>query len=89
MNQIKMLLNPVWRHNLLKKALDPTDIRILTEIQEDASLTNVALAERVGCHPRHVLPASGAREAGVIARRVTFLTLPTGAEPERFHPGDA
>jgi hypothetical protein len=37
-----------WRHNLLKKALDPTDIRILTEIQEDASLTNLALAKRVG-----------------------------------------
>ena len=47
----KCCWTPCWRHNLLKKALDPTDIRILTEIQEDASLTNVALAERVGLSP--------------------------------------
>ena len=62
------------RHNLLKKALDPTDIRILTEIQEDASLTNVALAERVGLSPSPCLARVRAlEEAGVIARRVTLL----------------
>ena len=62
------------RHNLLKKALDPTDIRILTEIQEDASLTNVALAERVGLSPSPCLARVRAlEERGVIARRVTLL----------------
>jgi Lrp/AsnC family transcriptional regulator, leucine-responsive regulatory protein len=62
------------RHNLLKKALDPTDIRILTEIQEDASLTNVALAERVGLSPSPCLArVRTLEEMGVIARRVTLL----------------
>jgi len=74
----KCWLNPFWRHNLLKKALDPTDIRILTEIQEDASLTNVALAERVGLVTLAMsCPRQALEEAGVIARRVTFLTLPS------------
>lgn len=63
-----------WRHDLLKKALDPTDIRILTEIQEDASLTNLALAERVGLSPSPCLVRVRAlEETGVIARRVTLL----------------
>ncbi len=59
---------------MLKKALDPTDIRILREIQEDASLTNLALAERVGLSPSPCLARVRAlEEMGVIARRVTLL----------------
>ena len=64
------------RHKPLKKALDPTDIRILTEIQENASLTNVALAERVGLSPSPCLArVRTLEESGVIARRVTLLDV--------------
>jgi Lrp/AsnC family leucine-responsive transcriptional regulator len=59
---------------MLKKPLDAIDIRILSEIQEDASLTNSALAERVGLSPSPCLTRVRALEkAGVIARRVTLL----------------
>ncbi len=59
---------------MLKKPLDALDIRILSEIQEDASLTNAALAERVGLSPSPCLARVRALEtAGVIARRVTLL----------------
>ncbi len=54
--------------------LDAIDIRILTEIQEDASLSNVELAERVGLSPSPCLARVRALEkAGVIARRVALL----------------
>jgi len=57
-----------------KKPLDALDIRILSELQEDASLTNSALAERVGLTPSPCLARVRALEAsGVIARRVTLL----------------
>ena len=59
---------------MLKKPLDALDIRILTELQEDASLTNSALAERVGLSPSPCLARVRALDAsGVIARRVTLL----------------
>ena len=63
-------------------ALDPTDLRILDQLQRDASLTNDALAARV-----HVSPATCLRrvrrlvEAGVIERRVAILS------PERIGAG--
>lgn len=57
-----------------KNKLDATDLRILAELQEDASLTNAALAERVGLSPSPCLTRVRALEdAGVIARRVTLL----------------
>ncbi|MGC3962794.1 MAG: Lrp/AsnC family transcriptional regulator [Rhodocyclaceae bacterium] len=55
--------------------LDPIDRRILAQIQEDASLTNEALARLV-----HVSPATclrrmrRLREAGVIERTVAILS---------------
>lgn len=56
-------------------ALDATDLRILEQLQRDASLTNHALAARV-----HVSPATCLRrvrklvETGVIERQVAILS---------------
>ena len=64
--------------------LDPIDLQLLDALQQDASLSNVALAERV-----HVSPPTCLRrikrlvEGGWIERQVaipvsyTHLTLPT------------
>lgn len=55
--------------------IDPPDLRILDQLQRDASLTNQELAERV-----HVSPATCLRrvkrlvDAGVIERRVAILS---------------
>jgi len=63
-------------------ALDACDFRILTLLQEDASLSNQALAARV-----HVSPATCLRrvkrleEAGFIERRIAVLS------PERLGAG--
>lgn len=54
--------------------LDPTDLRILTQLQRDSALSNQALAEAV-----HVSPATALRrvrrlvEGGVIERQVALL----------------
>lgn len=54
--------------------LDAIDMRILTEIQEDASLTNVELAARIGLSASPCLARVRAlEEAGVILRRVALL----------------
>lgn len=54
--------------------LDPTDLRILAQLQEDASLTNQALAERVATSPATCLRrVRRLEEAGVIERRVAVL----------------
>ena len=59
---------------MLTKPLDALDIRILSELQENAGLTNSALAERVGLSPSPCLARVRALEkTGVIARRVTLL----------------
>jgi Lrp/AsnC family transcriptional regulator, leucine-responsive regulatory protein len=56
-------------------SLDATDLRVLDQLQQDASLTNQALAERV-----HTSPATCLRrvkrlvEAGVIERQVAILS---------------
>lgn len=56
-------------------ALDATDLRILDQLQTDASLTNQALAERI-----HTSPATCLRrvkrlvETGVIERQVALLS---------------
>lgn len=62
--------------------LDATDLRVLDQLQSDASLTNQALAERV-----HISPATCLRrvkrlvETGVIERRVAILS------PDRLGAG--
>lgn len=54
--------------------LDPIDIRILTEIQQDSSLTNQDLADRVGLSPSPCLRRMKAlEESGVITKSVTLL----------------
>ncbi|WP_247998037.1 Lrp/AsnC family transcriptional regulator [Brucella tritici] len=59
---------------MLEIDLDATDIRILNEIQNDASLSNVELASRVGLSPSPCLVRVRALEdAGVIMRRVALL----------------
>ncbi|WP_109577284.1 Lrp/AsnC family transcriptional regulator [Aminobacter sp. AP02] len=59
---------------MLQMNLDAIDMRILTEIQEDASLTNVELAARVGLSASPCLARVRTLEdAGVIIRRVALL----------------
>ena len=54
--------------------LDAIDIRILAALQDDASLTNVDLARRVGLSPSPCLARVRAlEELEVILRRVTLL----------------
>jgi Lrp/AsnC family transcriptional regulator, leucine-responsive regulatory protein len=54
--------------------LDPIDLRILAELQENARLTNVELASHVGLSPSPCLARVRALEAsGLIARYVTLL----------------
>jgi Lrp/AsnC family transcriptional regulator, leucine-responsive regulatory protein len=58
--------------------MEDMDRRILVELQENARLTNVALAERVGLSPSPCLARVRALEAsGVIARYVALV------EPKR------
>ena len=60
--------------SIVPLTLDATDLRILAQLQQDASLTNQALADTV-----HTSPATCLRrvkrleEAGVIERRVALL----------------
>ncbi|HEV3429952.1 MAG TPA: Lrp/AsnC family transcriptional regulator [Paraburkholderia sp.] len=59
--------------------LDAIDIRILNELQQDARLTNVELADRVNLSPSPCLARVRAMErAGLIRQRVTLLA------PEKF-----
>ena len=54
--------------------LDATDMRLVAELQENARLTNVELAARVGLSPSPCLARVRALEAsGLIARYVTLL----------------
>ena len=60
--------------NVDPPTLDATDLRILAQLQQDASLTNQALAERVHTSPATCLRRGKRLEAaGVIARRVALL----------------
>jgi Lrp/AsnC family leucine-responsive transcriptional regulator len=55
-------------------ALDRTDLRILAELQRDARISNVALADAVGLSPSPCLARVRALEAGgVIARYAALL----------------
>ncbi|MGO4308019.1 MULTISPECIES: Lrp/AsnC family transcriptional regulator [unclassified Cupriavidus] len=54
--------------------LDATDIRILSELQRDGSLTNVELASRVNLSPSPCLArVKQLEKMGVISRKVTLL----------------
>jgi len=72
-SKISYSLIPVLENNLAMK-LDPQDISILKELQQDANLSSTELAERVGlsqspCWRR----INQLEEAGVIQRRVALL----------------
>jgi len=57
-----------------ERSFDAIDLRILAEIQGDAGLSNVDLAQRVGLSPSPCLARVKALEAsGVIMRRVALL----------------
>lgn len=54
--------------------LDATDIRILRELQKDASLSNVELAARVNLSPSPCLArVKNLEKQGVVSRRVALL----------------
>ena len=54
--------------------LDATDVRILRELQKDASLSNVELAARVNLSPSPCLArVKNLEKQGVVARRVALL----------------
>ena len=57
-----------------KRVIDPTDIRILQELQRNAKLTNVELAGRAHLSPSPCLSRVRALEKdGIISRYVTLL----------------
>lgn len=59
---------------MLQKTLDATDIRILTELQRNARLTNVELSERVNLSASPCLARVRALEAaGIVDRYVALL----------------
>lgn len=59
---------------MLNSDMDPIDARILHELQDNARLTNVDLAGRVGLSPSPCLARVRALEdAGIIDRYVTLL----------------
>jgi DNA-binding Lrp family transcriptional regulator len=73
-------------HILPSLDLDEIDMKILSELQDDASLSNVELAQRVGLSPSPCLARVRELEAtGVILRRVTLLNpLRLGANVSVF-----
>jgi Lrp/AsnC family leucine-responsive transcriptional regulator len=63
-----------WRNQMPKALNDAINLRILAELQEDCSLTNIELAERVGLSPSPCLARVRAlEEAGIILRRMALL----------------
>ena len=57
-----------------KRVIDPTDVRILQELQRNAKLTNVELAGRAHLSPSPCLARVRALEKdGIISRYVTLL----------------
>ncbi len=59
---------------MLDIELDATDIRILSELQRDGSLTNVELASRVNLSPSPCLArVKQLEKRGVISHKVTLL----------------
>jgi DNA-binding Lrp family transcriptional regulator len=62
------------RHKLPSIQIDAIDLRILAALQDDAGLTNIELAAKVGLSPSPCLARVRALEqSGVIVRRVALL----------------
>jgi Lrp/AsnC family transcriptional regulator, leucine-responsive regulatory protein len=67
-------MKPRSQHKTLDPWLDAVDRNILAALQEDASLTNVALAGKVGLSPSPCLArVRQLEEAGVILKRVALV----------------
>jgi Lrp/AsnC family transcriptional regulator, leucine-responsive regulatory protein len=67
-------MKAISRRKAPQLAIDAIDRRILAALQEDASMTNVELAEKVGLSPSPCLVRVRALEqAGVILKRVALL----------------
>lgn len=67
-------MKTISQHKSPPLVLDAIDLRILAELQEDASLTNVELSARVGLSPSPCLArVRTLEEARIIVRRVTLL----------------
>ncbi|HLW91472.1 MAG TPA: Lrp/AsnC family transcriptional regulator [Roseiarcus sp.] len=79
-------MRKVSQHKAPPFAPDAIDLRILAALQDDASVTNVELAEKVGLSPSPCLArVRSLEEAGVIARRVALLDpLKLGASVSVF-----
>ena len=56
--------------------LDTTDLRILTQLQHDSSLTNIELAKRVHLSPSPCLTRVKALETGGVIERYVALVNP-------------
>jgi Lrp/AsnC family leucine-responsive transcriptional regulator len=68
---------PIIREKTLRRSLDAVDVRILTELQGNAKLTNAELAARVNLSPSPCLARVRALErSGIIDRYVTILNPP-------------
>src|SRR5579862_7948508 len=74
------------QHKAPLLAVDAIDLRILAALQEDASVSNVELAEKVGLSPSPCLArVRSLEDAGVIVRRVALLDpLKLGASVSVF-----
>lgn len=64
-----------WKNAFMEEMiLDATDLRLLDELQQDAALSNQALAERVHISPPTCLRrVKRLRDAGLIERQVALL----------------
>jgi Lrp/AsnC family transcriptional regulator, leucine-responsive regulatory protein len=69
-----MLLNRLNRYINMNSSIDAVDLRILSQLQQDGSLSNVELARRVHLSPSPCLARVKALEAsGVINRYVALV----------------
>jgi Lrp/AsnC family transcriptional regulator, leucine-responsive regulatory protein len=68
-------IKPTHVASAAEPALDATDLALLAQLQTDASLTNQALAERLGVSPATALRRTKLlRDAGLIERTVALLS---------------
>ena len=66
---------PVIQHDMPQRTLDPTDIRILRILQDDAGISNVQLAEQVGLSPSPCLARVRALQRdGILAGQVALVS---------------
>lgn len=71
---MKLCNRDAIRHFMLTRCLDSTDIRILRFLQEDAEISNVQLADRVGLSPSPCLARVRAlRRDGILTGKVALV----------------